>query len=1798
MTSEPSEKVPVARDGSMEGIRAQYRALLAAVDAGVCLVDADGRIVSADDDFVAFVGESEETMGRPLSAFVSAVDGAERLDELVEAVFGSDDPAADGRSIEGTLAADGRRVEIRLQRVESPGSDGGSDAAVAVVRDRSDGSSVTGDAPRDALVNAESQFESLVEAVEEYAIFVLDADGRVATWNEGASRIKGYDREEILGEHYSTFYTESDAEAGAPEANLARAREEGSIEMEGWRIRKDGSQFWANANLTVIRDDDGELVGYTKVTRDMSARRENQEMVREERDLLKQVLETSPVGIVVLSPDGRVIRGDVTGASEVVEVDEEMSVDDFDVYDADGDPVPSEELPFMATFETGEPVSDWVCQLETDDGRTWLSINAAPIHDAGGDVDRVVVAVEDITVYKRQQAEIERQRDELESEITEIFDRVTDGFFGLDEDWRFTYVNEEAERLLGRNADELVGENVWDLFVEESAETFRDHYERAMETQEPVNFEAYYEEPLDKWFHISAYPSETGLSVYFRDVTERKEYESELAESEERYRTLVENLPNAAVTVFDTDLRYTLAGGGAFDDVDFDPDDVIGKTVYEVFEEYSENEAAPHERALEGEHVTREVEFGSRVYENTVRPIHDDDGDVVAVMSVSVDVTERKEYEETLTALTEATRTLPHAQTKVDVAEQLVDVATETLGLPGVTVYLHDPVEDRLYDAAHSDGMEKVYGNLPTMSDDPQSSITANAFHGGETRVYEDIHESDLLANAESPVRRSLFVPLGDHGVLVTGDSETAEFDERTVELAELVGANATSAFGRVEREQALRENERELRRYGQIVDTVWDGVYAVDDEGKFVLINDAFLEMTGYDREELIGESAEMLYDEEIKPEAERLAAEVQRGERDVAVLEFDIVAKDGERIPIESRFGPYQYTEDSYGRTGVVRDVTERKEREEKLREKERRYQAVFNDPNILVGLIGTDGSVIDINEKAMEYIDATLDDVRGKPFWETEWFAHSEEAQAEVRDWVDRAAAGEYVDFDADLVRPDGEPFSIEGVVRPVTDEEGNVVSLLISDRDVTERKAHKRQLQTRIHQQRAVTELGQFALETTDLDGLFRKATEVVSNTLDNDYCKVLDLDDAGNELLLRQGVGWDDGIVGNATVDANKNSQAGYTLISEEPVVVSDLATETRFTGPDLLTDHDVTSGISVVIGTHDDPWGILGTHDRERKEFTEHDVNFVLSVANILTNAISRRKQERQLRTRIQQQQAITELGQYALRNPDFDDLLHEASRVVTDTLDIDFCKALELDADRNALSVRAGAGWDRGSLDDATVSSNTDTQAGYTLLTDKPIVIEDFESERRFRRSDLLADHGVRSGVSAVVGARGDPWGVIGAHDTEPRTFTDNDVAFVQSVANIIANAVTRRGQERVLEHQREQLAALNQLNRVVQGINKALVQQSSREEIEQLVCDRLADTYLFAWVGEVGRGERTIRLRTESGVENYLDNVTIDLDDERTANGPTAKAIRTGEMQVTNDIPDNPDYEPWRENAATYGFESSVAIPITYEGSTYGVLNVYSERPDAFSGQEGAVVGQLGGIIGHAINSVEQKKALMSDEMVELEFHLPDVVGIVGDDRADTGRVEFERIIPTGGDEYLVYGSMDAAGRETMNALIDGLPHFGEVRILSDDGDEAAFELQLHDPPAVSLIASQGGRVANASIRNGNYEMAVHLPQTADVREVVSALREKYPDVELLAQRRTSKPDRGSAGSGAILRADLTDRQRAVLEAAFRSGFFEWPRESTGEDVAESVGITASTLHQHLRAAERKLVDAYLEG
>ncbi|MFC6768186.1 bacterio-opsin activator domain-containing protein [Natrinema soli] len=424
---------------------------------------------------------------------------------------------------------------------------------------------------------------------------------------------------------------------------------------------------------------------------------------------------------------------------------------------------------------------------------------------------------------------------------------------------------------------------------------------------------------------------------------------------------------------------------------------------------------------------------------------------------------------------------------------------------------------------------------------------------------------------------------------------------------------------------------------------------------------------------------------------------------------------------------------------------------------------------------------------------------------------------------------------------------------------------------------------------------------------------------------------------------------------------------------------------------------------------------------------------------------------------------------------------------------------------------------------------------------------------------------------------------------------FLVKDEVTSELLVRTIHHAIERARQQRERRQQREQLEALNRLNRIGHDITHAVITTETRAELEQEVCDRLAesDAYRFAWIGSVNPGSDRVVPKAAAGVEEgYLDeiDVTVDEDDE-SGRGPAGTAIRTGQVQVMNDASSAPEFEPWREAARARDYRSSVAIPITHEDLVYGVLNVYSSSPRSFEGPETAVLGRIGDIVAHAITAIERRDALVSDAVVELEFRVEAMAEeLVELSATESCSIEFEQLV--GSDETLLaYGSAHGVSQETFTETVDRTDGITDVRLLAARRDE--FEFELVAPAAVSLfetIATHGGRVASATIDDGEFRFVVELSRGRDTRQMIELIRTQRDDVTYLAQRTTERSERSDSGSSSVLEDELTEKQRAALETAYFAGYFDWPRGSTGEEIAERLGIAPATFNQHLRTAERK--------
>jgi PAS domain S-box-containing protein len=311
------------------------------------------------------------------------------------------------------------------------------------------------------------------------------------------------------------------------------------------------------------------------------------------------------------------------------------------------------------------------------------------------------------------------------------------------------------------------------------------------------------------------------------------------------------------------------------------------------------------------------------------------------------------------------------------------------------------------------------------------------------------------------------------------------------------------------------------------------------------------------------------------------------------------------------------------------VTHNITEQKQAEEELREREERFRATFEQAAVGIAHTALDGRWLRVNQKLCDFLGYTREELLQKTLQD---IVHRDDLEPNL-EYRRQLLAGEIESFSMERrhIRKDGSIVWGNLTVSLVREPSGAPAYFIAVIEDISERKRVEKEMETRTHQQAVVAELGLWALANNDLQALMENAAAFVSETLDVEYCKIVELLPGGEELTLRAGVGWEEGLVGSVTEEAGLGSQAGYTLHLREPVIMEDLNAETRFTPPPLLREHGVVSGVTVVIAGRERPYGVLGAHTQSLRAFSEDDVNFLQAVANVLAMAIERKETEETL---------------------------------------------------------------------------------------------------------------------------------------------------------------------------------------------------------------------------------------------------------------------------------------------------------------------------------------------------------------------------------------------------------------------------------------------------------------------------------------------------------------------------------------------------------------------------------------
>ena len=465
-----------------------------------------------------------------------------------------------------------------------------------------------------------------------------------------------------------------------------------------------------------------------------------------------------------------------------------------------------------------------------------------------------------------------------------------------------------------------------------------------------------------------------------------------------------------------------------------------------------------------------------------------------------------------------------------------------------------------------------------------------------------------------------------------------------------------------------------------------------------------------------------------------------------------------------------------------------------------------------------------------------------------------------------------------------------------------------------------------------------------------------------------------------------------------------------------------------------------------------------------------------------------------------------------------------------------------------------------------------------------------------------VLARAGIRAERVLAVSA-GDH-GLVLATSTDPSSFGEYDRLPLEAVVGAATTALEgleRATAVRTCRADLDRLETVVERCRQVRGVERTLLAAETSADVEERLCEALVampfdetpGTIGLAWVGTVATGaDRVTPSSWAGGTGVDLESVAVSIDPGDDPAHPAARAATTLEPATVEDLAALEGDREWSRRLLEDGFRTVLSVPLVVDEFCYGILTAAATRPSAFDERTRTVCTHLAAIASHTIAALERRRALLSDRVTELEVALRDddepLSAIAG--RLDR-RLDVRAVVPRSAGGATVFAAVPDGIEIPIETLVESIPALESGRIVGDRGATSVLELVFADATVATTLAGHGGVLRSVSPTEDRTRLVVDLPSTVDVRAFVRMLERRHPGATPVARRERDRSIRPVRAFDAELRDRLSERQLRTLETAYYSGFFEWPRESTGEEVADALGVSQPTFSRHLRLAQGKV-------
>ncbi|MBD1927232.1 PAS domain S-box protein [Trichocoleus sp. FACHB-90] len=810
------------------------------------------------------------------------------------------------------------------------------------------------------------------------------------------------------------------------------------------------------------------------------------EALENSEDRLNQLLEALPVGVAVINRDGisytNQVGKQLLGTDVIFDTRQENRSAIYQVYLAGTDQLyPADRLPCVRSLQ-GETVMVDDIEIRRDGMAIALEMRTVPVFDSQGNVAYAITAFHDISDRKQAQKALK----ESEQRYATLAKAAPVGIFRHDLQGNCLYGNERTFEMIGVPEEEAFGVGWAKNLHPSDRDRVMATWSNLLQRNIPFKCEYRFARPDGSviWVFgqaITQKDADGNVISYIgtiTDITERKQVEAALQQSEAKFRRLAENLPGVIYRYVlhpDKTHEFTYASSGTYELYEQKPEAVV-QDARLAFDIVHPDDVAPLWESITVSAQTLQpwlMEYRIitpsgrlKLVQGSSRPERQPNGDIVWD-GLLIDITSRKQAEQLLAdynltlELQVAERTAQLAQTNAQLQQEIAERKQIELSLQNSKQKLSAIIEN-VGASIHIKDLNSNYIYANRLCVELFGIPEAEIIGTNDFQFYSKEMAQSIRQNDRQVIESGVVLRFDEVGVV---NNKERHFLAVKVPLKHHDGSIyaicgiSTDITEIKQTEAALRQSEA---RYRAILEQQTELIVRLLPDGTVSFVNEAFCRFFGITREELINNHYEPVVFEQDREYVAQIINCVSQ-ENPVVTNENRVVAR-----------GKVRWTQwinraifDDYGRIveyqAVGRDISDRKQVEEALSESEKRFRAIFDQAFQFVGLLQPDGILLEANQTVLDFAGATRSDVVGKPFWEARWWTISPETQAQLKVAIAQAAKGEFIRYEVDVLGREDRVLAIDFSLRPILDEAGEVTLLISEGRDISDRKRVQQELQ---------------------------------------------------------------------------------------------------------------------------------------------------------------------------------------------------------------------------------------------------------------------------------------------------------------------------------------------------------------------------------------------------------------------------------------------------------------------------------------------------------------------------------------------------------------------------------------------------------------------------------------------------------------------------------------------------------------------------------------------------------------